>query len=62
MKLCWLFVFLIFKVAPAEVDALIKAFKDPSGIRAGGLKIGGVKYIALGCDERSVYGKQVNPL
>ncbi|KAI9142416.1 profilin [Paraphysoderma sedebokerense] len=47
-----------FSVQPAELDALIKAFKDPSGIRAGGLRVNNVKYIALKCDDRSVYGKQ----
>jgi len=47
-----------FSVATNEVDALLKAFKDPSGIRANGLHIGGVKYIALKCDDRSIYGKK----
>lgn len=32
-----------FTVAPAEATALLAAFKDPSAIRASGLKIGGTK-------------------
>ena len=32
-----------FSVAATEATALIGAFKDPSGIRASGLKVGGVK-------------------
>ncbi|KAG5457039.1 MAG: profilin, partial [Olpidium bornovanus] len=46
-------------VSANEVDALLKSFTDPSGIRANGLHLGGVKYFALKCDERSVYGKKV---
>jgi profilin len=32
-----------FSVAPTEITSLISAFKDASGIRASGLRIGGVK-------------------
>ncbi len=32
-----------FSVNPTEMAALIAAFKDPSGIRASGLRIAGVK-------------------
>lgn len=39
--------------------ALTKAFTDASGIRANGLHLGGVRYIALKADDRSVYGKKV---
>lgn len=42
-----------------EAQNLAKAFKDASGIRAGGLHLGGLKYIALKADDRSVYGKKV---
>ena len=49
-----------FSVNPQELEKLYGAFKDASGIRAGGLFLGGKKYIALRCDDRSVYGKLVN--
>ncbi|KAI9190425.1 profilin, required for normal timing of actin polymerization in response to thermal stress [Blastocladiella emersonii ATCC 22665] len=46
-----------FEVQSPELDALLQAFKDPTGIRANGLRMGGQKYIALKCDDRSIYGK-----
>ncbi|KAJ3109724.1 profilin, required for normal timing of actin polymerization in response to thermal stress [Phlyctochytrium bullatum] len=46
------------KVAPTEAQALSKAFSDPSGIRASGLHLGGVKYFTLRADDRSIYGKK----
>ncbi|EPZ31778.1 Profilin conserved site domain-containing protein [Rozella allomycis CSF55] len=46
-----------FSVNNTEMATLIAAFKDPSGIRANGLRIGSVKYIALRADDRSIYGK-----
>lgn len=46
-----------FQVSPQELEKLYAAFKDASGIRAGGLYMSGKKYIALKCDDRSVYGK-----
>ena len=42
-----------------EAKKLVAAFKDPSGIRASGIVLGGVKYLALRADERSIYGKKV---
>ncbi|KAJ3171943.1 profilin, required for normal timing of actin polymerization in response to thermal stress [Irineochytrium annulatum] len=47
-----------FSVNPTEVQNLNKAFKDASGIRAGGLHISGVKYFTLRADDRSIYAKQ----
>ncbi|KAL7750424.1 profilin, required for normal timing of actin polymerization in response to thermal stress [Sorochytrium milnesiophthora] len=47
-----------FAVKPQELDTLFQAFKDPSNIRAGGLKIADTKYIALNCNDRSIYAKQ----
>lgn len=41
-----------------EGTKLVAAFKDPSGIRANGLHVGGTRYITLKADDRSVYGKQ----
>jgi len=49
------------KALPAsavEVKALAAAFKDASPLRASGLMLGGVKYIALGCDEKTLLGKK----
>lgn len=40
----------------------LQAFNDASGIRANGLHVGGVRHIALRCDDRSVYGKKVHPV
>jgi len=47
-----------FNVAPAEVKALITAFKDPSGLRANGLHLANEKYMVLKTDERSIYFKK----
>ncbi|ORZ37596.1 profilin-2 [Catenaria anguillulae PL171] len=46
-----------FAVQPTELEALLQAFRDPSGIRANGLRIANQKYIALKCDDRSIYAK-----
>ncbi len=48
-----------FAVKPDEVKTLVKAYADPSGIRANGLHLGGEKYITLRADDRSIYGKKV---
>ena len=48
-----------FQVSADELEKLFSAFQDASGIRASGLHINGNKYIALRCDDRSVYGKLV---
>ncbi|KAI9221742.1 profilin [Blastocladiella britannica] len=45
------------EVQATELDALLQAFKDPSGIRANGLRLAGQKHIALKCDDRSIYAK-----
>ncbi|KAI8807174.1 profilin [Cladochytrium replicatum] len=47
-----------FSVNSSEVQTLVAAFTDPSPLRASGLHLGGVKYIALKCDERSIYAKK----
>ena len=41
-----------------EAKKLLAAFKDPSAIRASGLYLATVKYLALKCDDRSIYAKQ----
>eukprot|EP01087_Luapelamoeba_hula_P005368 TRINITY_DN15446_c0_g1_i1.p3 TRINITY_DN15446_c0_g1~~TRINITY_DN15446_c0_g1_i1.p3 ORF type:complete len:127 (+),score=21.67 TRINITY_DN15446_c0_g1_i1:312-692(+) len=45
-------------IQPAEVQKLVAAFKDPSGIRAAGIYLAGDKYFALKADDRSIYGKK----
>jgi len=45
-------------VTPAEAKVLISAFADASPLRAGGLNAGGVKYIALQCDDKVLMGKK----
>ncbi|KAI9018381.1 profilin [Hyaloraphidium curvatum] len=47
-----------FAISAPEFQALFKAFKDPSGARASGLTLAGVKYIVLRADDRSIYGKK----
>jgi len=45
-------------ITAAEAKALVAAFKDPSPLRSGGMHIGGVRYIALGCDDSTLQGKK----
>ncbi|KAJ3126674.1 hypothetical protein HK098_007267 [Nowakowskiella sp. JEL0407] len=47
-----------FSLKGPEIQGLLAAYTDPSGIRANGLPVGGIKYIALKCDDRSIYGKK----
>ncbi|KAJ3282926.1 hypothetical protein HDU79_009549 [Rhizoclosmatium sp. JEL0117] len=47
-----------FDINATEINNLVAAFKDASGIRANGLYAGGVKYFTLRADDRSIYGKQ----
>lgn len=47
-----------FAVQAAEIKTLVGAFKDANGIRASGFNIGGVHYITLRADDRSIYGKK----
>lgn len=47
------------QVSPAEGKKLAGAFNDPSDIIANGIHAGGVKYLALRYNDRSVYGKKV---
>jgi profilin len=52
--------FLINQVSSQEAQAIVNAFKDAGGIRAGGLMVAGIKHIALRADDRSIYGKKVS--
>jgi profilin len=47
-------------VKPEDVKMLVKAYGDPSGIRATGLKIANDKFIVIRADDRSIYGKKVS--
>jgi profilin len=47
-----------FKINAAEAKVLVGAFKDATPLRTGGLIAGGVKYIALGCDDAVIQGKK----
>ncbi|KAJ3216729.1 profilin, required for normal timing of actin polymerization in response to thermal stress [Dinochytrium kinnereticum] len=47
-----------FTISQTEAKKLAEAFKDASGIRAGGLHIANVKYFTLRADDRSIYGKK----
>lgn len=47
-----------FVVTAAEAKNIVAAFKDPSGLRANGLYVAGVKYITLGCDSEIIGGKK----
>ncbi|XP_070538414.1 profilin-2-like [Ptychodera flava] len=47
-----------FSVTNAEVLKLVEAYKDPSGIQAGGLHLAGTKYTFLRTFENEIYGKK----
>ncbi|KAK9720931.1 profilin, required for normal timing of actin polymerization in response to thermal stress [Basidiobolus ranarum] len=47
-----------FALQGNEFNDLLRAYQDPSGIRANGLYVAGKKYFALNADSRSIYGKQ----
>jgi profilin len=47
-----------FVISVAEAKNIVAGFKDPSGLRASGLYIAGVKYITLGCDDANIQGKK----
>lgn len=44
-----------------DVVAAYKDNKDVKSIQGTGFHIGGVKYITLRADDRSLYGKKVRP-
>ncbi|OZJ02354.1 hypothetical protein BZG36_04377 [Bifiguratus adelaidae] len=46
------------RLQPNEVQAITKAFSDPSDIRANGLHVNNVKYFTLRADDRVIYGKK----
>ena len=46
------------KPADGELLAIATTFKDPSTAFANGVRLGGVKYLCLRADDRSIYGKK----
>jgi len=47
-----------FNVSPEEGKKLLGGFKDASTVQGAGVTIGGVKYMTLKADPRSIYGKK----
>mmetsp|Transcript_13095 Transcript_13095/g.19777 ORF Transcript_13095/g.19777 Transcript_13095/m.19777 type:complete len:126 (+) Transcript_13095:247-624(+) len=47
-----------FSVSQTEATNLVKGFANSNVIRASGIHLAGVKYIALRADDRSIYGKK----
>jgi profilin len=45
-------------ITAAEAKALVAAYKDATPLRTGGMHVGGVRYIALGCDDNILQGKK----
>jgi len=48
-----------FTLSANEGKSLVNAFQDPSSAFSSGLHIGGVKYMTIKADARSLYGKKV---
>jgi len=42
----------------SEGAGLVNNFKNPGGVFATGVTAGGVKYLTIKADERSIYGKK----
>ncbi|XP_067880862.1 profilin-4 isoform X2 [Heterodontus francisci] len=49
-----------FKLEPAETQAFLNAFKQPSNIRDDGLYFKNINYTCVRVDNNSVYGKHDN--
>jgi len=45
-------------VSQAEAKKIIGGFSNPADIIGSGIVVGGVKYLALRYDDRSIYGKK----
>lgn len=46
-------------MSPEEVAKIVAGMDDPSGLQAGGVHVGGVKYMFIRSDDRLVAGKKV---
>ena len=47
------------QVSPEEVQKLVAAFEDPSGLQAGGIYLCGEKHMFIRSDDRFIAGKRV---
>eukprot|EP01112_Ceratiomyxa_fruticulosa_P011743 TRINITY_DN3214_c0_g1_i1.p2 TRINITY_DN3214_c0_g1~~TRINITY_DN3214_c0_g1_i1.p2 ORF type:complete len:127 (+),score=31.23 TRINITY_DN3214_c0_g1_i1:102-482(+) len=41
-----------------EATKIVSQFSDPNGALQSGVTVGGVKYLAIRADDRSIYGKK----
>lgn len=46
-------------MSPEEVQKLVAAFEDPSGLQAGGIYLCGEKHMFIRSDDRFIAGKRV---
>mmetsp|Transcript_31013 Transcript_31013/g.50170 ORF Transcript_31013/g.50170 Transcript_31013/m.50170 type:complete len:127 (+) Transcript_31013:168-548(+) len=49
-----------FTVKKDEADKIVAAFKDPSGVQAGGFYANGQKYMFLSKTDNALYGKKAS--
>ena len=47
-----------FNVAASEATGVVGNFNNPGAAQAGGVTVGGVRYLTLKADARSIYGKK----
>ena len=47
------------QVSPEEVQKIVAGMDDPSELQAGGVHLGGTKYMFIQSDDRLVAGKKV---
>ena len=47
------------QVSPGEVQKIVAGMDDPSELQAGGVHLGGTKYMFIQSDDRMVAGKKV---
>lgn len=47
-----------FDVSPKELQAIIAGFTNPAALWAGGIHLGGVKYVTTKAEGRSLYGRK----
>lgn len=46
-----------FNLQPAEIQAIVQGFSDPSKLQMSGFHVETVKQFCIKADERSIYGK-----
>jgi len=47
-----------FAITPDEGKKLAAGFKDSASVQGAGVNVGGVKYMTIKADPRSIYGKK----